>query len=214
MTTQKLYLSSFSQTQGQAKITHIEDGEKPFIRLDQTWFHAQGGGQKADKGTINGISVVHVAHNNSEVDHYVESIESFIVGQEVDLIVDEDWRLINGKYHLAGHLIAALIENMFPDIRAIGGHHWPGEARIELRGNLPENKQLEELLSNALKTAIEADLPVYICGDPFSNRSIGIGEFTPVPCGGTHPERLGILETVKITKVKTQKDKLKVSYRV
>ncbi|MGK7923265.1 MAG: alanine--tRNA ligase-related protein [Trichodesmium sp.] len=214
MTTKKLYLACFSQMKGKTKITHIQDCEKPFIQLEDTWFHPQGGGQKADKGVINDVSVFHVAHNDGAVNHYVETIESFKVGQEVDIVVDEEWRLLNGKYHLAGHLIAALLENIFPGIQAIGGQHWPGEARIELTGNLPEINQVQELLPNALAKAINADLPVCICGDPFSNRSIAIGEFPAVPCGGTHPENLGILGKVDITKVKTKKGNLRVSYQL
>ncbi|TVU54488.1 MAG: threonine--tRNA ligase [Arthrospira sp. PLM2.Bin9] len=214
MSTQKLYLTSFSEIKGTAQITYIQYGDKPFVRLDRTLFHPQGGGQKADKGTISGVSVVHVDQSNDEVNHYLETVESFTVGQQVEMKVDETWRLINGKYHLAGHLIASLMENLFPGVQAMGGHHWPGEARIELTGNLHNIEEVNELLSAALTKAIDADLPVSICGDPFSNRSIAIGDFMAVPCGGTHPESLGVLGKVEITKLKIKKDKLRVSYRV
>jgi len=214
MSTQKLYLTGFSQMQGTAKITDIRDGDKPFIRLDRTWFHPQGGGQKADKGTIAGVAVVHVDCSNDEINHYLQTIESFDVGQQVDIKVDEKWRIINGKYHLAGHLIASLMENIFPDIKAVGGHHWPGEARIEMTGKLPNIDQVNESLTEALTKAIDADLTVSICGDPFYNRSIAIGDFMAVPCGGTHPESLGVLGKVEITKLKIKKNKLRVSYRV
>lgn len=211
--TNKLYLSS-PETQGKALVTAIEDGDRPLVQLDRTWFHPQGGGQKADRGTIDGIPVVGVAHNNGSVNHYLERSGTFTVGQEVEVAVDEEWRLLNGKYHLAGHLIAALVEKNFPELEAVSGHHWPEQARVEFTGNLPEPNRVKDALVPALAEAIEADLPVRIYGDPFTNRSIAIGDFAAVPCGGTHPERLGILGKVEIAKVKAKQGKLRVSYRL
>lgn len=210
----KRYLIN-SQTQGKAVISGIQDGEQPIIRLNQTWFHPQGGGQKADRGTINGIPVLQVKHSNDgEVDHYVSTVEPFTVGQEVELVVDQEWRSLNGKYHLAGHLIAALMEKLFPNLQAISGHHWQGEARVEFTGDIPQPEQIKSSLSQALAEAISADIPVQICGDPLTNRTIKIGDFPAVPCGGTHPEHLGLLNQVELTDVKTKKGKLRISYSV
>ncbi|MCT7960710.1 hypothetical protein NG791_08505 [Laspinema sp. D1] len=209
--TEKLYLSERATT-GRAKICAIKSGENSSVCLTTSLFHPQGGGQKADRGTIEGIAVLHVVHNNGEIDHYVENIDSFTLGQEVEIVVDEQWRLLNSKYHSAGHLIAALGEKLFPGIQAVAGHHWPGEARVEFTGDLPDTKQFQEAMIPALAEAIQADLPVRICGDPFKNRSISIGDFPAVPCGGTHPERLGVLEKVEISKIKIKQGKLRVSY--
>jgi Ser-tRNA(Ala) deacylase AlaX len=210
----KRYLIN-SETKGKAIITAIQDGEHPILRLNQTWFHPQGGGQKADRGTINEVSVIQVKHSNDgEVDHYVSSVQPFQLGQEVELIVDQEWRLLNSKYHLAGHLIAALMEKQFPSLQAISGHHWPNEARVEFTGDAPSVEQVSNLLSQALTKAIESDLSVQICGEPLINRLIKIGDFPAVPCGGTHPEHLGLLNQVHIADVKNKKGKLRVSYSV
>jgi alanyl-tRNA synthetase len=209
----KCYLLN-SEITGKAKITALHNGEKPIIRLDRTWFHPQGGGQKADRGTIEGIFVSHVAHNDGEVDHYVETIEPFFIEQEVSIIVDTEWRLSNAKHHTAGHLIAALMEERFPNLQAISGHHWVNEARVEFTGEFPDIDRVEETLNAALEQAIAADLPIYISGNPLQNRSIGIGGYPAVPCGGTHLESLAILDRVELTKLKIQKGKLRISYAV
>ena len=44
----KRYLIN-SEAKGKAIITAIQDGEHPILRLNQTWFHPQGGRQKADR---------------------------------------------------------------------------------------------------------------------------------------------------------------------
>lgn len=211
--TVKCYLLN-SEITGKARIANIQNGEKTIIRLDRTWFHPQGGGQKSDRGTIGSVPVLHVSHNNGEIDHYVETIALFSVGQEVEIVVDREWRLLNAKYHTAGHLIAALIEDHFPKLQAISGHHWASEARVEFVGNRPDAEQVKDFLPTALAEAIAKNLPVRICGNPLNDRSIAIGDYPAVPCGGTHVEWLGILGKVEIAKVKVQQGKLRISYRV
>jgi alanyl-tRNA synthetase len=196
-------------------ITEIgQDNGQSWVRLGQTIFHPQGGGQKADCGTIQGIPVKQVVHSDGDVDHYLESIENLQVGQEVSICVDGDWRLANSKLHTAGHLIAALLEQEFPGIKPIGAHHWPGESRVEFTGdNLPTPETIASYLITALQQAIQNDLPVAILGSPTTSRSIQIGTFSAVPCGGTHLQNLGQLETVEITGVKIKKGKLRISYQ-
>lgn len=212
MTTTKEYLIN-NDTEGEAIITEIISGENPIIRLNSTWFHPQGGGQKSDKGMIDKVAVNKVKHSqNNEVDHYVDSIESFKIGQQVSVSVDQEWRLLNGKYHLAGHLIAALVEKNFPELKATKGHHWPNEARVEFVGNFPPVEEVRNVLVKALAEAIQTDLSVRICGEPLTNRFIQIDTFAAVPCGGTHPEHLGVLKEVIITNVKMKKGTMRISY--
>ena len=75
MTAKKDYLfnTALSTT---ATITAIErSDDRVSIKLDLTNFHPQGGGQKADLGTIAGVRVIHVAHDEGDISHYVESAE-------------------------------------------------------------------------------------------------------------------------------------------
>lgn len=200
---------------GAATIAELGEGERPYVKLDQTWFHPQGGGQKADRGTIAGRPVLGVAHVGGDVFHYVGSVEGLCVGEEVAVEVDGGWRLANATLHTGGHLIAALVESRFPTLKAVGGHHWPDEARVEFAGDCrltPED--LLNILNEDLARAVGTDLPVRVLFDDDANRTVKIGEYPAVPCGGTHVERTGLLIDCVGVKAKAKGGKLRVSYQV
>ena len=110
----------------------------------ETLFHPQGGGQKADRGTIGGRAVTHVAHaDGGEVNHYLDSTDGLSVGDAVEIAVDAEWRQLNARWHTAGHLIAAVVEKLFPTLQGVAGHHWPGEGRVEFApGDVPAAEEV------------------------------------------------------------------------
>jgi alanyl-tRNA synthetase len=199
-----------------AIITAIgQDNGQSWVQLDRTIFHPQGGGQKADRGSIQDIPVSQVVHSDGSVNHYLESTEDLQIGQLVSLYVDSDWRLANSQLHTAGHLIAALLEKRFPNLTPVSAHHWPGESRVEFTGdNLPTPEVIETHLTAALQKAIQDDLSLAVLGSSTTVRSIQIGTFGAVPCGGTHLQNLGQLNNVNLTGVKIKKGKLRISYEV
>src|ERR1035437_5764662 len=171
---------------GHVTITAIIDGEKPIIRTDKTWFYPQGGGQKADRGRIGSCNVLHVAHNETDVDHYVDSLHGLEVGQVCPFEIDCNWRELNRIYHTAGHLIANVVESHMPGVTAISGHQWPGEARVEFEGQVDQPLIQPEKLTEIITDDLRTGLQVLMLGDPFTNRSMQIGSYTAIPCGGTH----------------------------
>lgn len=210
--TVKKYLNC-SELSGTFILTEIGDDGEPFVRLNATIFHPQGGGQKADLGTIASRVVKHVAKNGDEVNHYLESTEGLAAGDTVVVVVDGGWRRANSSWHTAGHLIAAIIEQRWPELRAVGGHHWAGKARVEFaKADALPAEAIAEELPGLVDRAIEANLPVRVVGDPFTARAIAIGEFPPVPCGGTHVSCTAELPTVEITRVRTREGRLRISY--
>jgi Ser-tRNA(Ala) deacylase AlaX len=212
--TVKRYLAS-ADLAGTATITHVGDDGRPFVRLSETLFHPQGGGQKADRGTIGGRVVSHVAHaDGGEVNHYLDSTDGLSVGDSVEITVDAEWRYLNARWHTAGHLIAAVVERLFPKLQGVAGHHWPGEGRVEFApGDGASAEEIAAKLPEALAEAVRADLPVRVFGDPLSNREVVVGDSRPVGCGGTHLPGVGGL-MVSVTGVKAKGGKLRVSYAV
>ena len=210
--TVKRYLASADLT-GAATITHVGDDGRPFVRLAETLFHPQGGGQKADRGTIAGRAVTHVAHaDGGEVNHYLDSTDGLSVGDVVQLAVDAEWRQLNALWHTAGHLIAAVVEKLFPKLQGVAGHHWPGEGRVEFTpGDGASAEEVAAKLPDALAEAVRADLPVRVIGDPFSSREVVVGDSRSVGCGGTHLTSVGELAVI-VTGVKAKGGKLRVSY--
>lgn len=213
--TKKLYLADMETLSVEAVVTSIDGGgQRPHIRVSQTVFHPQGGGQRPDVGMIGNMRVVDVQHNGNDVDHFVDSLDQIEVGQTVLLGVDPEVRLTNSRYHSAGHLIAALLEQRFAGCAPVAGHHYPGEARVEAVGELPEPQMVKDVLPNLIDEASNADFPIRILGHPFESRLIGIGAFRPLPCGGTHVNALSKVGRIVVTNVRVKQGRLRVSYGV
>ncbi|MDZ4779621.1 MAG: hypothetical protein SGJ19_05165 [Planctomycetia bacterium] len=185
------------------------------VRTDPCIFHPQGGGQRADVGTIGGFRVLD-AHKTSDgdVEIALESAAAGLVqGQFVDAKVDDDVRRSNAALHTAGHVLANVVEQRFPALKATGGHHWKDEARVVFTGPLSVPiEQFVNIIQKDLAAAINADMLVAVLGDPHANREIKIGELASLPCGGVHLARTGQLSHILIRKVKLAGKELRISY--
>ena len=210
--TLKQYLAEPHKMTWTARVLEIIQGETTIVRLDQTIFHAQGGGQKADRGRIGSAIVIHVAHNADNVDHHVESAADLEVGSEITLEVDEGWRRLNAAYHTAGHLLASVVEQMYPGLRAISGHQWPGEGRVEFMGDVPAEQLSADGINSRLASDLAANLPVVIVGNPFHDRTIKIGNYDAIPCGGTHVTQLEEVATTVVRSIKSKGGRIRISF--
>jgi alanyl-tRNA synthetase len=212
MTTRKLYLA-MDDLECRATITDVADlGDRQRVRCTQTVFHPQGGGQKADRGTICGLPVADVRHaEDGEVDHFVLS-GAFAEAEEVDLCIDGAWRDESCRWHSAGHLIADCVLALDPRLTPVRGHHWPGEARVEFLGDAVGLGVLSAQLPNALARMISDQVPFTIVGDPYRSRALRIGENEPVGCGGTHVRSAGMLAGLQIRKIQQKEGLLRISY--
>ena len=216
--TKRLYYGS---NQLKATVTVVDlgtDDRGAFVVLNETIAHVKGGGAKADRGTI-GVSpfhdVVSPDGRDGAVRHYLDHEPVFKVGDTVEMTIDPEWRAIQSAYHDGGHLIAALVETAYPTLKAVSGHHYPGESRVEFIGeSFPELDDLTNKLELSLKNAIESDLPIRTVGDPQTDRKIQIGDYAPVPCGGIHPSSTSKLGEVSVKNVKLKGGKLRISYEV
>lgn len=200
---------------GMAVATEIIQVDKhPVLRVNRTVFHPQGGGQKADHGKIGNATVIHVAHNQAEVDHYLDSSCGIVVGHVYEMQVDPDTRRRNSVHHTTGHLIAGVVEAEFPKLKAVAGHQWPGEARVEFTCESTEfvAEHIRLIVQDKLARCIRSDLVVKVVGDPFTNRSVQIGSFPDISCGGTHVTSLSQIQDINITGVRMKGGKIRVSY--
>ncbi len=208
------------------RVRSVEQDEKGrFLLLEDTIFHPQGGGQRADRGTIGSAAVLHVEKLGDspvlfEVKHYVDAAgaESMQIGQEVALAVDPVYRHQNSCLHSAGHLIAALLEMRCTQLQAVRGHHYPGEARVEFQlrsdcTDMPVADRLRIALEEDIKAALQANLPLRVIWSD-GGRKIQIGEYPAVPCGGTHVDTVADLEAIPLRGVKAKRAVLSVGYAV
>jgi alanyl-tRNA synthetase len=213
--TKKRYLDDRALS-GFMDLTALIPGDRPIVRFKETWFHAQGGGQKADRGMIASIPVLDVRHApDGAVDHFVGALDGLEIGGRYAFTVDEEWRILNSRFHTAAHLLVSMCESMFPGVSVVGGHQWPGEARVDFAGEgvdwiVERSGELER----AVRDEILRDLPVTFVGDPYVNRACQIGGYTPIACSGTHALTTVELEQFRIRSVKLKRGQLRVGYEV
>lgn len=221
-----------------AQVTqHGSDAKGMYLVLNQSLFYPGGGGQPADQGKIITTNacyeVFNVRNVDGEVRHYITCNSTPM--HQVDAVtikIDKERRVLNSKYHTAGHLIAAVVEKENPELKAIKGHQFPGEAYVEFGGTVSDadnfmtqiSSQVSECIASRaiVKTEelssddaaiIAQDLP-YELPKHKSLRVCHIVGFSPVPCGGTHVSALEDIASLVIKKCKSKKCKTKIYYEV
>ncbi|MDR1233750.1 MAG: hypothetical protein LBJ92_01185 [Holosporales bacterium] len=202
-----------------------------YLILDKTIFYPQGGGQPCDQGSITAygveIFINLVRMVDEEVHHYGEITGP--IPEHVTCRIDKNRRILNAKHHTAGHLLAGCLECAHPQLTATKCHAFPNEAYVEFKGAVDLQPQsIQELVNQSIKQEIQTKvfeidlasfenkyyrLPYTVPSNkPF--QVLQIGDYKPVPCGGTHLSNTSEIGSILIKKVKTKDGVLKVSYEV
>ena len=101
------YIKSFEAT-----VLSCEECKNGYaVVLDKTAFFPEGGGQQADKGTINGVQVLDVQIKDEIITHTVK--EKFTVGDTVNCDIDWDTRFARMQSHTGEHLVSGIINTLF-----------------------------------------------------------------------------------------------------
>ncbi|NRB11180.1 MAG: hypothetical protein HRU35_06195 [Rickettsiaceae bacterium] len=236
--TKLLYLENQDLFTTTAKIKHIHSDDRGFyIILDQTLFYPQGGGQPADQGNIktkNHLFTIYDVRNvNSEIRHYTTTKTDILNNESAIIEITKARRLLNTRYHSAGHLIASLVEKLSPTMQAVKGHQFPEEAYVEFL-EMPDidpssflmqlQKELSRIITSGadvktlnldsttakkIMTNLPYDLPMNK-----ELRICKIAEFDPTPCGGTHVTNLKQIGNLLVIKCKSKKGRTKIFYEV
>ncbi len=102
------YLTQFEAT--------VESIEGTDVRLSGTYFYPVGGGQPADRGTIEGVPVVDVQSRNGDVIHTLETDPNFENGDTIGAVIDEEFRTYAMRAHTASHVLYGAGRRVFSDI--------------------------------------------------------------------------------------------------
>jgi alanyl-tRNA synthetase len=190
-----------------------------FVHLDQSIFHPKGGGQPSDQGVIDRFSVKTVTQNGPILNHYIEEIGAeteLLRGKKVSLHVNEAPRCQNTALHSGGHILAEIVEKMFPNLHPFKGHHFPNEAhvmfKVENKELLPPKEEMQNRIKEAVQKVIQEQVPIISVLQGEGKRTIQIGDGKIVGCGGTHFAHAGFLQDFTIRKLDFKKDELKASY--
>jgi len=184
--TVKLYSESWLVLEGTCTILQVitsnEDAKKFELILDQTPFHAQGGGQPCDIGTITAVGggpvfkVKFVSIRDGIIRHAGEfdlpegEVHSFAVGQTVQTVVEKRRRVVSTKLHSFGHLLDSALDRLGWGTRLIPGkgYHFEDSPYVEYKAasgvtiSTAELEELPSLLNAEVARLIGLQIPTTI----------------------------------------------------
>ena len=179
------------------------------VRLDQTAFYPEGGGQPSDRGTLGEASVLSVHEKNGAIDHEVD--RPLAPGTMTEGIVDWQYRLDNMQQHTGEHILSGLIHSRF-GYDNVGFHMGAEEVTVDFNGLLTKEDLVSlEDAANALiyeNVGIRVFYPSEEERKSLDYRSkkelTGQVRIVEIPggdicaCCGTHVERTGEVGIIKI----------------
>ena len=212
----RLYWENTYLFEHTATITEIgTDGTGTFLRLDETIFHPQGGGQPSDEGSIDGNRVLKLVDLREihQINHYIESAQSFKVGDRVLLQIDGKKRLEYAALHTAGHVTGGVLRFDYDYKRVLGANHFPKQAKVEyeLDGRCVPNRNE---LKNKIQELVKEGRKISESYDSQNRRIIQIEGICEEACSGTHVSSTLEIESesFEIRKIESKGGRLKVGY--
>jgi Ser-tRNA(Ala) deacylase AlaX len=164
-----------SETQTLFKAPQDTSSEPFILTTPSTIFHAQGGGQPSDTGTIssNGVSFqVHQVRKPAEdsailhMGVFESDEKKWEGGEEAEQKIDVAKRILHSRIHTAGHVIGLAVNGMVKDeklpsdLKDGKASHYPGSAFVEFIGLIPGDAK--SLIQAKVDDMVAADLPVGI----------------------------------------------------
>lgn len=221
-------------------IRYLEETQSFDIILNQTCFYPRGGGQEWDTGTIksadekNVFEVEQVRLDEHGIVHHIGKYIAgeFVRGAQAFCSVFQERRILNTRLHSAGHIIDFAVDQLKIPWVTGKGAHYPHMSFVEYKGELDPQKseklrhEIEELCNRVIAQGGENEIrfmPVSqmhtVCRNVPTNIPtnkpgrvvIYCGTFG-VPCGGTHVKNRANIGPIVITKIKRDKELVKVSY--
>lgn len=209
----RLYWENTYLMQCSAKVTDIgQDEHGNWIRLDATIFHPQGGGQPSDEGTINGIRITKLVdlRDSNQINHYVEDISHFEVGDNVELLINKERRLENAALHTAGHITAGILRTEHEYKEQISANHFPKQSKVEFK--LDGKNFKKEIIEEQVKNIISSARKVSEKYDTNGTRYISIENLWSERCSGTHVSNTNEIVDFEIRKLESKKGRLTAGY--
>ena len=156
--TKKLYDVDSHIQKFQARVIACTATEKGFaVELDQTAFFAEGGGQQADRGELDGQKVLDVKEKEEHIYHYVK--EAIAVDKMVEGQIDWTFRFTNMQQHSGEHILSG-IAYAWKGYHNVGFHMNDTLTTIDFDGPLTA-EELQELEIRANRVIYE-NQPVII----------------------------------------------------
>ncbi len=202
-------------------------GDAVDIVLDHTSFYGDSGGQVGDTGWL-----ISDDHNSVVADvtgcvlpvqgvrvHKVILRQPIKLGQQIDTVVDTNYRNSIRRNHTGTHLLhAALREVLGPHVKQAGSLVSPGRLRFDfshfaqvadeelediediVNREVLANTTVDTIVDVPIDTAINQYHAMALFGEKYGDkvRVVKIGDFSTELCGGTHTSATGEIGIIKL----------------
>ena len=231
--TEQLYYRDTTILEFPARVDRVirEDG-RTVVTLDQTAFYPEGGGQPADRGTLNGHAVVHVRKDHDEIVHILadpspDEIE-LATGDTVNGVVDGTHRRDYMQQHTGQHIISAALLSIC-GYNTVSVHLGAEYTTIEVDAPAISSTDLaavEEQANSTIERALpvtstwvtDAEIPSHSLRRPpkvtGSIRLVTIGDVDCVACGGVHVDNTGKVRLVHAISTESIRGRARVSWKI
>ena len=161
--TEKLYYNYTSAALFEAEIIELRPSgdDKTSIVLDKSIFYPDGGGQPADRGTINGVPLLDVRDNDGEISHLVTASDAArLKPGKAELLLDLRRRRDYTALHSGQHILSGTIISMI-GAPTVSMHL--GDETYTIDVNTPEmSDEFLIAVEDAVANIIEENRPVTI----------------------------------------------------
>ncbi len=179
------------------------------VETEDTLFYPGGGGQPADRGSINNQEVLGVRKEGRRILHLCRDNPG---KGKAHMVLDRPYRDHFVAQHSGQHLISSLLHRLF-NRPTLSVHLGEEVSTIELGGEILREEELEAL-EEAVNQEIRRNLPIdstmvpsaedlqaYTLRRPAKQsrdiRLVRIGDVDTTPCGGLHCSSTGEIGLVK-----------------
>ena len=196
---------------GLSGIDSASEGDEVDLILDRTVFYAEGGGQVGDRGVIKGASFEGEVIDTRRLvagltGHRIRITAGEVTtGDDVDMIVDPQWRNGSQRAHTATHILHWILRDRLGDhARQAGSLVEPGRLRFDFSHFEALGESQLADISSELQERVFTDDHVRafettydfaksigamaIFGEKYGDfvRVVEVGEYSKELCGGTH----------------------------
>ena len=141
MKTRRLFYEDVYIREFEAIVLSCEERQEGYyIILNETAFYPEGGGQPADKGTIEGEEVLDVQCLDGEICHIMK--KPLKAGEQVVGRINWEWRFDLMQQHSGEHIVSGMIHEKY-GYENVGFHMGEEVITIDLSGMLTEEQVAE-----------------------------------------------------------------------
>lgn len=227
--TEKLYYSDPYKRDFDAVITGVQPSDGQLhVTLDATCFYPEGGGQPADRGTLNGRRVLDVRKDGDEVIHVLEAESTLAEGGTAHGQIDWDRRYDFMQQHSGQHLISATFYRI-GGIGTVSVHLGDEISTVELDAESVDEELLEQV-ETAVNQVVCMNVPIQASWfdeeklDTGSLRRelkvsgairvVSIEDTDRVACGGVHVANTGEIGLIKLVGTEVIRKHLRTVWKI